>query len=141
MRFPNSYKFLKNQPEFTLQKSVCQYLNIQYPKAVYMSDTVASIKLTIPQQVRNKAIQKDGFKCPDLLIFEPNENFKGLFIELKNETPFKKNGEIKASQNNHLELQLKTLEQMKERGYYATFSWGFEMTKKIIDDYFSNKLA
>lgn len=132
---------MKNQPEFTLQKSICQYLKIQYPNALFMSDTVASIKLTIPQQVRNKAIQKDGFKCPDLLIFEPNEKYKGLFIELKVETPFKKNGEIKASQNNHLEMQMHTIEQMKKRGYYAAFSWGFEMTKKIIDDYFDNKIS
>jgi len=109
---------------------------MQYPKALYLSDTVASIKLTKPQQARNKSIQKVGFKCPDLLILEPLNGHSGLFIELKIETPFKKDGKIKASQNNHLKLQQETIIQLRERGYKTCFSWGFEMTKKIIDDYF-----
>lgn len=124
-------------PEFKLQKAVCKYLDIQYSSALYLSDTVASIKLTIPQQVRNKEIQKEGFKCPDLLILEPRGNYKGLFIELKTETPFKKNGEIK--KNDHLEGQNRTINDLKARGYYATFSWGFDMTRQIIDNYFNQK--
>jgi len=127
-------------PEFTLQKYICQYLNVQYPKALYLSDTVASVKLSLPQQSRNKSIQKDGFKCPDLLVLEPIGEFKGLFIELKIESPFKKDGQIKASQKDHLKGQLKTINDLKERGYYATFSWGFDMTKSIIDNYFNHKL-
>ena len=127
-------------PEFILQKAVCRYLNVQFPKALYLSDTVAAVKLSMPQQARNKSIQKDGFKCPDLLILEPIGKFKGLFIELKTEKPFKKDGTIKASQNNHLEGQLKTINNLKERGYYSCFSWGFDMTKEIIDNYFNQKL-
>lgn len=135
--FKNYILNLKH-PEFTLQKQVCKFLDIQFPKALYLSDTVASVKLTAPQQIRNKSIQKEGFKCPDLLILEPVGNFKGLFIELKTETPFKKNGEIK--KNEHLEGQLKTINELKERGYHATFSWGFDMTIKIISDYFNQRI-
>lgn len=125
---------MKNQPEFELQKTVCNYLNYQYPKVPYLSDTIASVKLTIPQQVRNKAIQKDGFKCPDLLILEPRKGYAGLFIELKTKSPFKKNGEL--LKNPHVEEQAKTLKQLEERGYQAHFSWSFEMTKQLIDNYF-----
>lgn len=127
----------KNQPEFELQKSICRWLNVQYPKVLYLSDTIASVKLTIPQQNRNKLIQKNGFKCPDLLILEPSGNFKGLFIELKTENPYKKNGELK--KNQHLEEQLNTINQLKEKGYYACFSWSLEMTMYIINKYMSDK--
>jgi len=103
-----------------------------------MSDTVASLKLSMGQKVRNKAIQKDGFKTPDLIILEPNEKYCGLFIELKVETPYKKNGELKKCE--HLEAQQKSVNDLKSKGYYATFSWGFDMTKNVIDDYMNNRL-
>ena len=126
---------IKKQPEFELQKAICSYISIAYPNVMFLSDTVASIKLTIPQQARNKAIQKNGFKTPDLLIFEPRNEYCGLFIELKTESPFKRNGVIKASQNDHLLLQSKSLFDLHCKGYYTCFSWTFEMTKKIIDEY------
>jgi hypothetical protein len=85
----------KQQPEYELQVAVSRYLSYQYPDVFFMSDTVASIKLTQAQASRNKKIQKNGFKTPDLLIFEPRKGYSGLFIELKIETPYKKNGEIK----------------------------------------------
>ena len=121
--------------EYDLQVAVCRYLSYQYPDVNYMSDTIANLKLTKTQATRNKKIQKTGFKTPDLIIFEPNSTFKGLFIELKIETPFKKDGTIKASTKDHLKLQLETIEKLNEKGYSAHFSWGFDMTKEIIDNY------
>lgn len=123
----------KNQPEYDLQAAITRYLSIQYPKVLFLSDTVASIKLTIPQSVRNAKIQKKGFKTPDLMILQPNNRYHGLFIELKTESPFKRNGELKSSV--HLEGQKKAIDALLELGYYACFSWGFERTKYIIDDY------
>jgi hypothetical protein len=121
--------------EYDLQVAICRYLSYQYPDVEYMSDTIANLKLTATQAGRNKKIQKNGFKCPDIIIFEPRNDFFGLFIELKLETPFKKDGAIKASTNDHLKLQLETIEKLKEKGYSAHFSWGFDMTKEIIDNY------
>jgi hypothetical protein len=131
---------MKQQPEYDLQKGVCKFLNLQYPKVLYLSDTIASIKLTKPQQGRNKAIQKTGFNCPDLLILQPNETYKGLFIELKVLTPFKKNGELKASANNHLLNQWNTIQDLNQLGYFACFSWGLEMTINIINLYIKNEI-
>jgi len=119
--------------EFDLHKAVCKYLNVQYPEILFMSDTIASVKLTMGQAKRNKDIQKQGFKTPDLIIFEPRNGYNGLFIELKIDSPFKKDGTIYS--NEHLEGQAKTIDDLKQRGYYATFSWGFDMTKQIIDNY------
>ena len=121
--------------EYDLQVAVCRYLSYQYPDVEYMSDTIANLKLSKTQAVRNKKIQKNGFKCPDILILEPRNNFSGLFIELKLETPFKKDGGIKASDKEHLKGQLETIEKLNKKGYSAYFSWSFEMTKEIIDNY------
>jgi len=126
---------VKAQPEYILQKQICAYLRNQYPKTYFLSDTVASVKLTLPQQARNKAIQCEGFKTPDLIIFEPKAKYSGLMLELKIETPFKKNGEIKASQNNHLQLQNETLNRLQWIGYMAEFVWSFDMAKELIDEY------
>lgn len=125
----------KEQPEFELQKQVCQYLRLQYPSVLFMTDTIAAVKLTIPQSLRNKSVQKTDFKCPDLIIFEKRGSFGGLFLELKVERPFKKDGQIKASQNDHLLLQYKTLQNLKGKGYFAEFAWTFEMCKDYIDKY------
>jgi hypothetical protein len=125
---------MKHQ-EYHLQKAVCQYLNYQYPNVFYLSDTVANLSLTPAQQNRNKAIQKNGFHCPDLLILEPNSVYKGLFIELKITTPYKLNGEIKASQNDHLKNQLETILKLNEKGYKSFFAWDFQTIIKEIDKY------
>lgn len=100
---------------------------------MYFSDTIANVKLTIPQAVRNKKIQKDGFKCPDLLILEPRGKYAGLLIELKIKTPYKKNGEL--YKNKHLQGQQDSLNKLFLKGYMTGFAWSFDMAKKMIDNY------
>lgn len=121
--------------EFDLQVAISRYLSYQYPDVIFMSDTIASLKLTKMQASRNKKIQKNGFKTPDLLILEARNGFNGLFIELKIETPFKKDGSIKASQNDHLKGQMESIGLLNSKGYKACFGVGFDETKKIIDEY------
>lgn len=131
------FKFTKmKHKEYDLQANVCKWLELQYPNLLYMSDTVASLKLTMGQAMRNKKIQKDGFKTPDLIIFEPRGKYHGLFIELKIKSPFKKNGELYKSE--HLEGQQKTINDLNELGYFATFSTGFDETIEIIQDYMNS---
>lgn len=125
--------------EYHLQKQVCQYLQFQYPDVEFLSDTVASVKLNFGQQQRNKAIQKPNFKCPDVVILEPRGKYHGLLIELKKDTPFLKDG-VTLKSNEHLEGQQKTITKLINKGYFACFSWSFEMTKKIIDDYMNLKI-
>lgn len=130
------FKFvLMRHLEYDLQVAVCRYLNYQYAHILFMSDTIASVKLTAPQAIRNKQIQKDSFKCPDIIIFEPRGQYHGLFIELKKESPYKKNGELFA--NDHLQGQAKTMQDLTERGYKCYFAWSFEQAKSLIDSYLS----
>lgn len=123
-----------NHTEFDLQKQVCQYLNIQYPDVLFLSDTIANLKLTIPQQARNKAIQKSGFKCPDLLILEPKGGYSGLFIELKVKNIYKKNSD-ELLKNSHVEQQNECIKILNRKGYKASFAIGFNEAKTIIDGY------
>jgi hypothetical protein len=121
--------------EYELQRQISWYLHVQYYDVLFLSDTIANLKLTKMQAIRNKRIQKEGFKTPDLLILEPRNGYSGLFIELKIATPFKKDGQIKASTKDHLKGQLESIEKLNQKGYKACFAVGFEETKKIIDDY------
>jgi hypothetical protein len=70
---------------------------------------------------------------------QPNKDFCGLFIELKIVTPYKLNGEIKASGKDHLKKQLKTINELNNIGYKALFAWDFDEIKEIIDTYLKNK--
>jgi hypothetical protein len=128
---------MKNQPEFQLQKQVCNYLNLKYKDVLFLSDTIAFLHLTIPQRVRNSTIQKRGFHCPDIIIFKPNSKFNGLFLELKAKSPFKKDGCLLKSE--HLANQQQTIDQLNEMNYFATFAVGFEETKTFIDWYMTLK--
>lgn len=98
-----------------------------------MSDTIASVKLTEAQAIRNSSIQKRGFKTPDLIIFAPRGIYHGLFIELKTKTPYKKNGTL--LENAHLKAQEETIKNLRDLGYYADFKWTFEDAIKLIDWY------
>lgn len=122
-------------PEYELQKQICRWLSIQHPKVLFMSDTIASCKLTMRQAVRNKAIQKETFKTPDLIILEPNKGWHGLFIELKTESPFLKSDPYVLKKSEHVEGQLKTMQDLAMKGYKCHFSWNFEQTKSIIENY------
>jgi hypothetical protein len=128
---------MKKQPEYELQKQICRYISLQYNETLFLSDTVASVALTKMQGVRNKAIQKQGFKTPDLIILEPKGKYHGLCIELKIKSPFKKNGELLKSE--HLEGQQKSIFNLHKKGYFAKFSWGFEQTRDLIDWYMNQK--
>jgi len=124
---------MKRQPEYTIQRQVCTYLRVQYKDILFMSDTIASVKLTEPQATRNASIQKRGFKTPDLIIFAPRGIYHGLFIELKTKTPYKKNGSL--LENAHLKAQAETIKNLRELGYFADFRWTLKDAIELIDWY------
>jgi len=119
--------------EYQLQKEVCRYLSLRYPDVLFLSDTIGNVKLTMLQASRNKAIQKTGFACPDLLILQPNKKYKGLFIELKKDSPFKKDGTL--YKNAHLEEQQDAINKLNKLGYKALFAWDIVSICKLIDSY------
>ena len=123
------------KPEQDLQLQICQYLRLQYPKAIFFSEP-SGLRVSIGQAVLLKKMRSFG-KLPDMFIAFPNGKYHGFFIELKIEgtTIFKRDGEIVADK--HIQAQFKTLKTLYELGYAATFGIGFEHTKKKIDGYFA----
>lgn len=119
--------------EGDLQIQVCRYIQIQYPDVLFTSES-SGVRLTIGQAKKLKAMRSKDCKLPDLMIFEPNRQYKGLFLELKREGEkvFKENGEPYAG---HIAEQDRTLQRLREKGYFATFAVGFIQAQKIIDDY------
>jgi len=131
--------------EKQLHKQICDYLKAQHPKVIFNTDT-SGIKLTIGQAKQAKELRSDsGF--PDITIYEIGFGmFHGLFLEVKKETPFKKNGELKKMIRyeyikgvkipyDHLLRQNEMHKRLRKRGFKVEFTWTFEMTKSIIDDY------
>ena len=132
--------------EYNLQKALCTYLGTQYPHVRFIS-TGTSLKLTQAQAGRNKSIQDSRFKAPDLFIIHPKvwydefhlpQYYHGLWLELKIECPYKKDGTIK--KNEHLIEQEKSLNELKMKGYWAEFAWSFNMGVIMIDNYLKNGL-
>lgn len=118
--------------EDSLSMQVSRYLQMQYPNVIFHLDLSSGMRLSIGMATRNKRINPwVGF--PDLFIAQPNDEFHGLFIELKASTIYKKDGSLKS--NEHVEKQDKFLTNLKQRGYFACFGIGFDETKKIIDNY------
>ena len=75
-----------------------------------------------------KEAQLQGLKrgVPDILIFEPNDKYKGLMIELK----------VKG--NYPTKEQKEWIKNLNERGYFATVCKGFDEFEKVFNQYFNN---
>lgn len=117
--------------EDEIHRQVCRYLRLQYPNVIFNTD-LSGLKMTQGQAVAVRDLRSSrGF--PDIAIYCPKNGFNGLFIELKAVSPFKKNGDLKASE--HLKEQVEMIERLNELGYFAKFATGFEESKIIIDNY------
>lgn len=134
IKCPNQF-FMKNRnpSEDSLQKSVCDYIKMQYPKVLFTSDA-SGVRLTMGQAVKMKNM-KSCAGWPDLFIAEPRGKYNGLFIELKKEGEkiFKKDNETPKS--DHIADQIEMIQKLKDRNYFADFSIGFNWAKEIIDWY------
>ena len=118
--------------EENLHLAVCDYIRLQYPNVLFNSD-MSGVKLTMGQAIKAKKLRScKGF--PDLVIYEPRGEHKGLFIELKREGEkiYNKNGGVKSD---HLKEQWAVMEKLIEKGYYCVFAIGFEQAKMYIDNY------
>jgi hypothetical protein len=122
--------------EEQLQIAVCIYLKAQYSNVVFFSDA-SGVRLTIGQAVKAKKM-RSGKAIPDLFIAKPVGQYCGLFIELKADSIFNKNGSIKKSP--HLDEQREMLHNLMVAGYHCAFGCGFEETKEIIDNYFQGRI-
>lgn len=118
--------------EKRLHESVCDYLKYQYPDTVFTSDA-SGLRLNMGQAIQIKKLRHPERGIPDLIILEPRGGYNGMLLELKVDTPFKKDGSLK--KNDHLEDQADCLFKLTSKGYYAHFAIGFDDAKEQIDKY------
>lgn len=124
-----SYKKTYKKPfsgEAGVQKAVIDYLKYTYPQALYCA-SAGGVRTSMKQAIKMKAT---GYVkgVPDLQIFEPMGNYHGLLIEIK---------DIKGVVSKE---QKEWIKELNERGYYATYSKGYEATIQVINDYFEGKI-
>lgn len=117
--------------EYNICKSIACHLRALYPKVPFHFDQ-SGLNLSKAQAGMNKAIQ-NGRGWPDLFIAVPMGIYNGLFIEVKFNSPFKKNGELKADE--HLLIQFEQLENLNNIGYKAVFGVGIDHCMAIIHSY------
>lgn len=119
--------------EETLQIAVSTFLKVQYPHVVFTSES-SGVRVGIGAAKKMKA-QRSNCKLPDLIILEPKGEFHGLILELKTEgkSPYLKNGEL--SKQEHVQEQNRTLEKLRNKGYYACFAVGFDAAHEKIEWY------
>lgn len=125
----NSLKKKVKRPfsgEAGVQKAVIDYIKYQYPHVLYCA-SAGGVRTSMKQAIKMKAT---GYVkgVPDLQIFESVGNYHGLLIEIK---------DIKGVVSKE---QKEWIKKLNERGYYATYSKGYEATIKVIDDYFADQI-
>ena len=118
--------------EDRLSQQIATYLNVQYPNVIYHFDVGSGGTSSIGMAMRNKRLNK-WLGYPDLFIAKRKHMFCGLFIEIKVDSIFKKDGSMKKS--DHLTKQRAILNLLRSEGYETMFGCGFDQIKQIIDDY------
>lgn len=118
--------------EKQIHTNVCEYLRINYPDLIFTSDP-SGIKssMGVVMDVQRKVSKH---KIPDLLIFEPNSQYSAAFFEIKRSVGdlYLKSGKLK---NDHVKAQQQTIDLLLSKGYFATFTIGFEGTIQTIEKY------
>lgn len=128
------YIFASMKEEAT-HKVICEYIKIQYPWVEFTTD-MSGIRL--PMGLATKASKLRSTRAfPDIMIFEPNQEHYGLFLEVKadRKAVFRKDGSLRDLQ--HIREQQAKIESLIKRGFLAMFVWEFEQSKVVIDNYLS----
>ena len=113
------------ESESNQQEIVIKYLRLAYPDALYCA-SAGGMRTSYLQAIKMKRTgYVKGF--PDLFIYEPRNEYKGLAIEMK-----KEKGGVASPE------QKRWQEQLRNRGYASYICKGNEEAIKVIDEYFNS---
>jgi hypothetical protein len=123
-----------NQQEKRLQKAVAQYIKMQYPDVMFISEQ-SGLKVSIGVAKYLKATRSPERGLPDMVILYPAKGFHGLCLELKTdyEEVYTQMGNMRNEK--HVREQAQVLFRLNNLGYKALFVFGFDEAKKLIDLY------
>jgi len=112
------------ESEANQQEIVIKYLRLAYPNALYCA-SAGGMRTSYLQAIKMKRTgYVKGF--PDLFIYEPNQDYHGLAIEMKKEKGGTASPEQKRWQDD-----------LRNRGYSSYICKGSEEAIKQIDEYFN----
>jgi hypothetical protein len=117
--------------EEQIQKQIFQYLELQYPDVIAISEP-SGLRVSMGLAKKLKSLRTSDTHA-DIYILEPNKWYHGLIIELKAKNIYKKDGTL--LKDEHLQDQQKMIDRLIKKGYKAKFAVGFDEAKKIIDEY------
>lgn len=126
---------MAKKEEKSLHQRICNFLDKEFPRVIYSVDP-AGIRLSVGQASEVKRKRCKNWKNLDIPISHPSKHFHSLFLEVKKETPFKLNGELKADET--IQEQAKTIQEHIRLGSYACFVWTYDQAVDIITKYFDN---
>jgi hypothetical protein len=130
--------------EKNIHKAFASYLRLRYPHTIFTSES-SGVRVSIGQALALKATRSEHTHL-DVFISEPKGAYHGLYIELKRESPLKRDGSLKAENKkvrfgpifktiNHLEEQYKTMLLLRDKGYCAFFSESLDNAIELADTY------
>lgn len=134
--------------EDSLQRQVCHYLKLQYPRVIFRSDLDSGRNKSSDFEKHRMRAMNSSRSFPDLFIYEPMQHkdkfYSGLALELKKEgtTVILKTGPNKGkiSSNPHIQEQALLLKELSRKGYYANFAVGIDEAIRTIDWYFKKPI-
>lgn len=128
--------------ETNFQISTKQILSAKYPQLLAIH--AANERKSNIRMIKGRPVPTTGKKLKDMgvmagvsdwLIFESNDTYKGIAIELK--TGYIRNGK-KAGYNLPSDEQIAFLEKLQLRGWFVAVVYNIDCFIKIIDLYLSN---
>jgi len=119
--------------EYYEQVNVVKYMSLTYPCALYCASAGGMrTGIATAKKMKNMGYVKG---CPDLMIFEPRNTYKGLFVEMK--APAIRGYAAKGSPSpEQTDWQIK----LNTRGYLACICYGFDEAKAVIDKYLRGEI-
>ena len=136
------FKLSSGYSEENLQIQCNDWINAKYPEfeKLFFFNSFQGMKLNFSQIA--KAKKTGGLKkgLPDFIFLKNNGKYSGLFVELKKESPFLKDGKTLRADDGHLQLQQDVINQLLIEGHYACFVWSLEQFKKVVTDYMEYRL-
>lgn len=124
------------QREKIVQLSLCGHVRSNYPEAIFNCDFAAGMKLT-PGLAKLRRAMTSGRGYPDFTLDVKRGDFAGLRLELKKEGEviYNKDGTVRKSDKDRLQIQHDTLERLRKEGYCAEFAIGLEQAIGLVDWY------
>lgn len=110
--------------EFDFQKALAYYLDTINLLWFHPANEIKAK----PQYMAKRKLIGVKSGVPDFCILEPNKKYKGLFIE------------IKVGYNKPNENQMKWIEELNKRKYYALVSYSLDECIEVINNYIKNKI-